>query len=324
MTSLAFALSRSVARLLGRGDEVVVTALDHDANVMPWVEAARDAGAEVRWVDLDPATGTLDLDSLDDALGPRTRVVAFTLASNALGTVTPAEDVVQRIRATDALIVCDGVHLAPHRAIAASMLGADVVLCSAYKFFGPHVGVMFLRGEVADRLHAYKVRPAHDEHPERWENGTKNHEGLAGLVAAVDYIATLGGASGSDLTSGRRVRVLAGMNAIERFEAELTTRFLEGLGRIRDARLYGLGEGHVGERTPTFALSLAGRHPRDVAAHLGRRGVFVWDGNYYALATMERLGLESRGGAVRVGFCHYNTAEEVDRVLEELDHFASS
>jgi cysteine desulfurase family protein (TIGR01976 family) len=322
MTSLAFSLSRSVARVLRAGDEVVVTALDHDANVMPWVEAARDAGAAVRWVDLDPVTGTLDLDSLERTLGPRTRLVAFTLASNALGTVTPAAQIVQRIRATDALIVCDGVHVAPHRAMDVSRLGADVVLCSAYKFFGPHVGVMFLRSDVAEQLHSYKVRPASDDHPDRWENGTKNHEGLAGFAAAVDYIASLAGDVSGGGFGGRRERVIASTSAIERFEGELSTRFIAGLEQIRDASLYGLGEGRVEERTPTFALRLAGHHPRAVAASLGCQGVFVWDGNYYALAAMERLGLEEHGGAVRVGFCHYNTLEEVDRVLEELDRVA--
>jgi cysteine desulfurase family protein (TIGR01976 family) len=318
MTSLAFSLSRSVARTLRSGDEVVVTALDHDANVMPWVEAARDAGAEVLWVDLDPTSGTLDLDSLERALGPRTRLVAFTLASNALGTVTPAARIVERVRATDALILCDGVHLAPHRAIDASRLGADALICSAYKFFGPHVGVMFLRREVADKLHSYKVRPASDDHPDRWENGTKNHEGLAGFAAAVDYVASLAGDPEGSGFDSRRKRVIAGMDAVEHYEAELSARFIAGLERIRHARLYGLGKDGVAERTPTFALRLEGQQPRSVAAALGRRGVFVWDGNYYALALMERLGLEESGGAVRIGFCHYNTLDEVDRVVEAM------
>jgi cysteine desulfurase family protein (TIGR01976 family) len=322
MTSLAFSLSRSVARTLRPGDEVVVTALDHDANVMPWIEAARDGGARVRWVDFDPATGTLDLESLERALGPRTRLVAFTLASNALGTVTPATEIIERIRARDALVVCDGVHVAPHRAMDVSRLGADVVMCSAYKFFGPHVGVMFLRRELADRLHAYKVRPAVDDHPDRWENGTKNHEGLAGFVAAVDYIASLAGEPFMEGADRRRERVVAGMDAVGRFETELSARFLAGLDRIGGARLYGLGEDRIDERTPTFALRVGDSDPRVVASSLGRRGIFVWDGNYYALAAMERLGLEERGGAVRVGFCHYNTVEEVDSVLEELDRIA--
>jgi selenocysteine lyase/cysteine desulfurase len=193
------------------------------------------------------------------------------------------------------------------------------VICSAYKFFGPHVGVMFLRREVADKLHSYKVRPASDDHPDRWENGTKNHEGLAGFAAAVDYVASLAGDPEGSGFDSRRKRVIAGMDAVEHYEAELSARFIAGLERIRHARLYGLGKDGVAERTPTFALRLEGQQPRSVAAALGRRGVFVWDGNYYALAAMERLGLEESGGAVRVGFCHYNTVEEVDRVLEELD-----
>jgi cysteine desulfurase family protein (TIGR01976 family) len=334
MTSLAFALSRSLAPELAPGDGVVVTRLDHDANVAPWVAAAEDAGASVRWVDIDDSDCTLDLGSLDLALSEPTRVVAFTLASNAVGTVTAATEIVHRARRAGALVIADAVHLAPHQSIDARALDVDVLFCSPYKFFGPHMGVMFGRRELLDRLRPYKVRPSHDESPDRWETGTKNHEALSGFVAALDYLASIGQAgdspaSGADIVSavdatrraGRDLRtdLVAGMDAVRRAEAALSTSFLDGLESIPSARLYGIWERtRVDERTPTFALRIGDDHPRWLAEELGRRGIFTWDGNYYALELMKRLGLEESGGALRIGFCHINTIEEIDRVLDEL------
>jgi cysteine desulfurase family protein (TIGR01976 family) len=319
MTTLNFALSRSLARHLGPGDEVVVTVLDHDANVAPWLSTARERGAEVRWVDVDSADCTLDLTSLDTALGPRTRIVAFTLASNSVGTITAAREVVARSRAVGAIVVADAVHYAQHRAIDVRSLGVDVLFCSAYKFFGPHLGLMWARRDHLDAWEPYKVRPAPDKAPERWETGTLNHEGLAGLVAAVGYLADVGRIFGNPPKGDRRSAVVAGMKAIRAYEGRLGERFLEAVSELPEVRLYGISEvERANERTPTFAVRVGGRHPREVAAELGRRGIFVWDGNYYALAIMERLGLEATGGAVRVGFCHYATAEEVDRVIDEL------
>lgn len=323
-TTLALALSRAVARDLGPGDEVVVTLLDHDANVSPWVLAARDRGAAVRWVDLRPDDCTLDLDSLDRAIGPRTRVVAFTLASNAVGTLTPAREIVARAHARGAAAVADGVHLAPHRLIDVAALGADVLFCSAYKFFGPHVGVMFARGEALRRWRPYQVRPAPDEPPGSWETGTLSHEALAGLVGTVEYLAWVGREArpGGD-TRGRPAEIEAAMQAIGVHEAVLTRRFLEGAAGIPGLRIFGISDPRrADQRVPTFAVRLGDASPRALAEELGRRGVFVWDGNYYAIGLMERLGLEETGGAVRVGFCHYNTPEEVDRVLEELADLA--
>ena len=318
MTTLSFALSRAVARTLVPGDEVVVTRLDHDANVSPWLLAAEDTGATVRWVDIRDEDGTLDLDSLDAVLGPRTRVVAFTLASNALGTITPAGDIVRRVRDAGAISVADGVHLAQHRALDASGLGADVVFCSPYKIFGPHLGLAFIQAELLGTWRPYKVRPAHDEGPDRWETGTQNHEGLAGLVAAVEYLAEVGRTFGG-ATGGRRAAVVAGFEAIRSHEASLSDRFLKGIAGISDLRLYGIADaGRVDERTPTFAVRVGDRDPARTAEELGRQGIFVWHGNYYAVEVMERLGLEASGGAVRIGFCHYNTAQEVDRVLAAL------
>lgn len=312
MTTLSMALSRAIARDLGPGDELVVTMLDHDANIAPWLLAAEDTGAMVRWADLREEDCTLDLASLERALGPRTRVVAVTLASNAVGSVTPVEEVVSlvRERAPGAILVGDAVHLAPHRPLDAGPF--DVVFCSPYKFFGPHLGIMAARHELLERLHPYKVRPAPDEAPERWETGTLSHEALAGLTAAVGYLR--------DLVDGvGRPGIVSAMEAIREHEALLSTRFLEGVGRIPGVRLYGIADpARIGERTPTFAIRVGDQHPRDTAGELGRRGVFVWDGNYYAQAVMERLRLEASGGAVRIGFCHYHTEDEVDRVVDEV------
>lgn len=324
-TTLLFQISRSIARTLGPGDEVVVTRLDHDANVRPWVLAAADAGATVRWVDVREEDVTLDQGSFEEALSERTRVVAFTLASNAVGTITPAAELVRlaRERAPAALVVCDGVHLAQHRRIDVRALGADLVAVSPYKVFGPHLGILFGRREVLERLIPYKVRPAPDELPFRFETGTQNHEGMAGWVAAVGYLAEVGRTHGAPAGPSRREAIAAAFRAIEAWERGLAARFLEGARTVPGLRVYGIADPErLAERTPTFAVRLEGRHPAETAAALGERGIFVWDGHYYALELMERLGLQATGGAVRIGFCHYHTPEEVDRVLEELARLA--
>jgi cysteine desulfurase family protein (TIGR01976 family) len=314
-TTLLFAISRSVARTIRPGDEVVVTRLDHDANVRPWVLAAEDAGATVRWVDVSEEDATLDLASFEAVLSERTKVVAFTLASNAVGTITPAAELTRLVHErTPAIVACDGVHLAQHRRIDVRAIGADLVACSPYKIFGPHLGILFGRREVLSSLRPYKVRPADDALPFAFETGTQNHEGFAGWVAAVGYLAGLG------RENGRRAAVAdAFERAIAPWEAGLSERFLDGVRAIASVRLYGIDDtARIAERTPTFAIRVGDQHPAETAKSLAERGVFVWDGNYYALEIMERLGLEASGGAVRIGFCHYNTPDEVDRVLEEL------
>jgi cysteine desulfurase family protein (TIGR01976 family) len=319
-TTLMFALSRSVGRTLRTGDEVVVTRLDHDANIRPWVMAAEDAGASVRWVDILDADVTLDVDGFVDALTDRTRVVAFTLASNAVGTVTPAAELVRVVRehAPGAIVACDGVHIAQHRRIDVRALGADLVVCSPYKIFGPHLGIAFGRRELLASLTPYKVRPASDALPHRFETGTQDHEALAGWVAAVDYLASLG-LAGHD----RRTALADAFDvAIRGWEAELSRRFLEGSRGVEGLVVYGITDpARIDERTPTFAVRLGEQHPFETAKALAERGVYVWDGHYYAIELMERLGLED-GGAVRIGFCHYNTPGEVDRVLETLTDLA--
>jgi cysteine desulfurase family protein (TIGR01976 family) len=315
-TTLLLSVSRSVARTLGPGDEVVVTRLDHDANARPWILAAEDSGASVRWVDVREDDVTLDVGSFEQALTERTKVVAFTLASNAVGTITPAADLARLVhQRTAALVVCDGVHLAQHRRIDVGAIGADLVACSPYKIFGPHLGILYGRRDVLSSLKPYKVRPASDALPHAFETGTMNHEGFAGWVAAVEYLAEL---AGGDLD--RRASLAASFDrAIGPWELELSRRFLEGVRSIPDVRLFGIGEtDRLHERTPTFAVRVGDRHPAETAKALAERGIFVWDGHYYALELMERLGLQETGGAVRIGFCHYNTPGEVDRVLEEL------
>jgi cysteine desulfurase family protein (TIGR01976 family) len=318
-TTLLLHLSRSFARTIGGGDEVVVTRLDHDANVRPWILAARDAGATVRWVDVRVDDVTLDLDSFDAALSERTKLVAFTLASNAVGTMPPARELVRRAKATGAVVALDGVHCAQHRAIGVHALGADIVATSPYKFFGPHMGMAAVGRELLERWAPYKLRPASDANPNRWETGTQNHEGMAGTIAAIEYIADAGRTFGGPGNDSRRTAIEAGFGAFEAHERALAVRFLEGIERIPAVRLIGIADpARAGERTPTFAIRLDDQHPLDSAKGLADRGIFVWDGHYYAIEVFDRLGLLESGGAVRIGFCHYHTPDEVDRVLEAL------
>ncbi|HEY8018904.1 MAG TPA: cysteine desulfurase-like protein [Actinomycetota bacterium] len=323
-TSLLFHVARSLTRALGPDDEVVVTRLDHDANVRPWVLAARDAGATLRWVDIDPDDATLDEASFDAALSERTRLVAFTLASNGVGTITPAARLVRRAKETGALVAVDGVHLAQHRAIDFDELGADLLAVSPYKVFGPHLGMLAARPGILDDLDPYRVRPAQDyPSPERWETGTQNHEAMQGFVAAVDYLAEAGRTYGAPADGSRRAEVRAAFAAFGDHERGLSRRFVDGFARIPGGRLWGIGDpGRLDERTPTFAVRLGDQHPLKTAEALGDRGIFVWDGHYYAMELFERLGLLETGGAVRIGFCHYHTADEVDRVLAALHDLA--
>jgi cysteine desulfurase family protein (TIGR01976 family) len=314
-TTLLFHVSRSFSRTLGPGDEVVVTRLDHDANVRPWVMAAADAGATVRWVDVREGDVTLDMDSFAAALSSRTRLVAFTLASNAVGTIPAAADLVARAKDVGALVAVDGVHLAQHRLLDLHAIGADLLVCSPYKFFGPHLGVLAARRTLLESWTPYKVIPAPDDTPDRWETGTQNHEGLAGLIAAVDYLAGLAGDTGG----ARRERIAASFRAIAAHERMLADRFLEGIASLPSVQLWGIQDrARLDERTPTFAIRVGRESPAETAKELAVRGICVWDGDYYAREIMIRLGLYETGGAVRVGFCHYHTLDEVDRVLEAL------
>jgi cysteine desulfurase family protein (TIGR01976 family) len=299
MTTLNFALTRSLGRDLRAGDEIVVTRLDHDGNVAPWLELAQDLGLVVRHADFDPETGTLDLDDLAAQLSERTRVVAYPWASNALGTITPVQRIAELAREAGALAWVDAVHYAPHGPIDVAAAGADVLICSPYKFFGPHLGLFFGRKDVIDRWRPYKVRPAEDEPVgHRFETGTLSHEALAGTTAAIAYIESLG------------------WDAVRAHERELGQRFLDGL-----PERYGLhGVPTMEGRVPTFSITHPERSPDELAATLGERGIATWPGNFYAVEVMKRLGLPD--GTLRIGFVHYNSDDEVDRVLEALNDLA--
>ena len=317
MTTLTFSVSRALARLLQPGDEVIVTHLDHDANVSPWVLAAEDRGATVRWVDIREEDCTLDLDSFTRQLSSRTQLVAVGLASNAVGTINDVQRIIALAHEAGALVFVDAVQYAPHGPIDVQALGADFLACSAYKFFGPHVGVLYGRLDLLERLQAYKVRPAGNHAPDKFETGTLNHEGIAGTLAAVEYLASLSGLPASEGT--RRQRVLAGLHELETYERGLCGRLLRGLRTLDGIRVFGItDENRLGCRVPTVSFTHRARTPREIATRLGERGIFTWSGHFYALALTTRLGLEPTGGLLRVGLAHYNTAEEVDRLLDEL------
>jgi cysteine desulfurase family protein (TIGR01976 family) len=299
MTTLNFALSRALGRELHAGDEILVTRLDHDSNVAPWLELAHDLELVVRFADLQDEDCTLDLDDLAARLSDRTSVVAFPWASNAVGTITPVARIAELAHEAGALAWVDAVHYAPHGPIDVGAADVDVLVCSPYKFFGPHLGLFYGRREVVERWRPYKVRPSADEPvAHRFETGTLAHEALAGFTAAVDYVESLA------------------WEAIQAHERELGQRFLDGLPD--GYRLHGLPT--MDGRTPTFALTHPRRSPEELATELGKRDIAAWWGNYYALEIMERLELPD--GALRIGFVHYNTLEEVDRVLTALAELA--
>ncbi len=311
MTSLTFALSRAISQTWQEGDEVIVTRLDHDANISPWLRAAADRGVVVRWLDFDVEDCTVMLDQLPDLLNERTRLLAINYASNAVGSITDVARAIELAHATGALVFVDAVHFAPHGLIDVAALDVDFLACSAYKFFGPHTGILYGKRSLLEEVEAYKVRPAPTQPPGKWETGTQSFESLAGVTAAVDYIASIAGASGS-----RREQVVASMAAVKAYEQGLSDRFLAGISAESAISLHGIDAAHG--RCPTFAIGVEGHSPAEVAKFLGKRGIFVWHGHYYAVAVMERLGLLDKGGLVRIGFAHYNSAEEVDRLLAAL------
>jgi cysteine desulfurase family protein (TIGR01976 family) len=321
MTTLAFALSRAVGRELKPGDELIVTRLDHDANVAPWV-ALEERGAAVRFVDIHPEDCTLDMDDLKRQIDKRTRVVAVGYAANAVGTINDVAEVVRLSHRVGALAFIDAVHYAPHGPIDVRALDCDFLACSSYKFFGPHCGVLYGKREHLTRLRPYKVRPASEEIPDRWETGTQNHEGLAGVAAAIDYLAELGRRASPE-ASTHRAQLLAAYGAIRNYERGLAERLISGLLAVPGLTFYGIRDPErFDHRTPTVAIRMEGHTPRQLAEHLGERGIFTWDGNYYALNLTEHLGVEPSGGMLRIGLVHYNTAEEVDRLLKALRELA--
>ena len=326
MTALTFHLARSLAETIQPGDEIVVTALDHDANVAPWADLEA-AGAVIRVVDVDLTDATLDLDSFAQTLSPRTKLVAVTHASNAVGTVPPVAALTRLAHAQGALVFVDAVQYAPHGPIDVQKLDCDFLACSPYKFFGPHAGVLYGKAEHLTRLTPHKVKPSKDAIPYRWELGTLSHESLAGISAAVGYLQSIGERFGGPFRAdyaaqgyaGRRLTLKTAMAAVRAYEQTLSERLLTGLQSLPDVTIYGLTDlNRLDERLPTVALTWPRLSPRETAEHLASFGICVWSGNYYALRLMEALGLEGHGGAVRVGLAHYNTAEEIDRMIAAL------
>jgi cysteine desulfurase family protein (TIGR01976 family) len=310
MTTLTFAVSRALARTWDRNSEVVVTELDHRANVDPWLLAAAERGAAVRWVRVNPETLTLEADDIEREINDRTRLVAVGLASNAVGTVNDVAAIAKRAHGAGALVTVDAVHAAPHIPVDRDAIGADVLTCSAYKFFGPHVGVTAVRRDLLESLDVYKVEPAPDYIPDRLETGTQNHEGIAGAKGAIDFISSLG--HGTSLQD----KLVSGMRAIEEYEADLAERFRAALHEIPEVKLYAAPDGVL--KTPTVAFRVEGHTPREVTERLAQEGFFVADGHFYASTLARKLGIHDKGGWIRAGLAPYNTEEEVEGFIESL------
>ncbi len=327
MSTLTLHIGRSIGATLKPGDEIVVTTLDHEANVSTWRAMAADRGVTVQTVDIDPTDVTLDLEDLESKLGPRTKLVAVGYASNAVGTVNPVREIVARAHEVGALTYVDAVAYAPHGPIDVRGLDTDFLVCSVYKWFGPHLGALYGKADILERLPAYKVLPAHD----RFETGTASYESIAGTLAATDYLRDIGrsygdvaGAPGAAEGSERRRELVAAMIAIADYERGLVTRLIEGLEAIHGITIHGITDRALfASRVPTVSVSIAGVHPRAAAEALGRAGIYTWDGDFYATGLIERLGRAETGGILRIGLVHYNTAAEVDRTLDALTGIAA-
>jgi cysteine desulfurase family protein (TIGR01976 family) len=321
MTTLTFAISRAIGRELGPGDEILLTHLDHDANVSPW-RALEERGVTIRFAEINPDDCTLNLADLTQKISSRTRVVAVGYASNAVGTINDVKEIIRLAHHKGALAYIDAVHYAPHGPIDVRALDCDFLACSTYKFFGPHMGVLYGKREHLQRLQPYKVRANTNAIPNCWEWGTLNHECIAGIAACVDYLADLGRHLDSSVTT-RRAALVAAYRSIQQHERGLAEILLHGLLEIPGLKLYGIADpAEFDRRCPTFAVRIANHTPLELATGLGDRGIFTWDGNYYALNLTERLDVEKDGGFLRIGLAHYNTAEEVARLLRALRDLA--
>lgn len=325
MTTLTLHLSRALSQYWQAGDEIIVTRLDHDANISPWVLAAQDRGVTVRWLDFHVEDCTLRLEDLAELLTSKTRLVAITYASNAVGTITDMPQVVKLAHEAGALVYIDAVHYAPHAPIDVQALDCDFLVCSAYKFFAPHYGILYGKYAHLDSLTAYKVRPSSAVPPGKWETGTQSFEAIAGIRGALNYLAMIGriyaGTPPAQYAhlDGRRLHLKLALHQIQTYEQTISLHFLQGITQIPGIKVYGITDiERLAERTPTFAIHSAKFTPRQLAQRLGEEGIFVWNGHYYAVAVMERLGLLEQGGLVRIGFVHYNTLAEIDTLLQVL------
>ena len=318
MTTLTYAMSRAIGRALKPGDEIVVTRLDHDANVSPWLAMAEDRGVTVRWAEIHDEDCTLDMADLAAKINSKTKLVAAGYASNAVGTINPVKEIVKLTHAVGALAYIDAVHYGPHGLIDVAALDCDFLVCSTYKFFGPHMGVLFGKREHLKRLRPYKVRPNTNAIPNCWEWGTLNHECIAGIAACVEYLAEIGRRARPEVAS-RRAAIEAAYEAIHEHERVLLERMIAGLLKIPGVKIYGITDrARFHQRCATLAVRIANHTPLELAAKLGECGFFTWDGIYYALNLTEHLDVEKSGGFLRIGLVHYNTADEVDRLLLAL------
>ncbi len=326
MTTLTLHISRSIGRLFSEGDEIIVTTMDHDANVSPWLLMARDHGLVVKFLPFNRETYEFDLTELDALLTNRTKLVAFNHASNMTGTINDVKSVVEHAHAIGALVYVDSVQFAPHGVIDVQDLGCDFLVCSPYKFFGPHMGVLWGRESLLLELDPYKVRPASDDLPDRFETGTLSHEGMAGITATIDYFATIGRNQADELYrsrythfNGRRQNLCAALDYLTDYEIPLTRSLIGGLSALPGVKVHGITNPNaMNSRVPTVSFTAEGHHPRDIAVALGKKGIQVWDGHNYAVEPVNHLGLMESGGVVRVGLAHYNTIEEVNLAVEAI------
>ena len=329
MTTLTLHISRSLARNLKEGDNILVTRLDHDANIAPWMLVAEDKGCNLIWVDIDVEAGTLDLDDFARALESKPKIAAFGYASNLLGTVNPVKKLTKMAHDVGALVYIDAVQYAPHGPIDVQDIGCEFLVCSPYKFFGPHAGALYGRYDLLDELKAYKVRPASDELPYKFETGTQNHEGIAGVLGALEYFEWLGNRFGGEQAdawkdaglSGRRLILKQAMSVMQEYESELSRALIQAIESVPGTRIHGVTDlDHLNERVPTVSFTLEGRRPDEVAEEIGKENIYVWNGHNYALAIVERMGLLEAGGMIRVGPVHYNTLDEIERFKEALSN----
>ncbi len=328
MTTLTLNISRSLARNLQAGDNILVTRMDHDANISPWMLIAEDKGCNLLWVDIDVEDGTLDLDSFAQALEKKPKIAAFGYASNLLGTVNPVKKLTKMAHDAGALVYVDAVQYAPHGPIDVRDIGCDFLACSSYKFFGPHAGALYGKFDLLNELKAYKVRPASDELPYKFETGTQNHEGIAGVLGALEYLEWLGTQFGADHASawgeagfsGRRLNLKKGMSAMQAYESELSKKLIGIVESVKGTRIYGVTDlKRLDERVPTVSFTVQGKDPEQIAKAIGDENIYVWNGHNYALAVVERLGLLEAGGMIRVGPVHYNTLDELTKFGEVLE-----
>jgi cysteine desulfurase family protein (TIGR01976 family) len=318
MTTLTMHMSRCLGRTFQRGDEIILSRMDHDANVAPWLLMAEDLGLVVRWMDFDPETFEFAEDALSRVLTDRTRLVAFGYASNCTGTINEVKQFCGQARAAGALSYVDAVQFAPHGLVDVQALGCDFLVSSAYKWFGPHMGILWGREALLQETFGYKVRPAGDDLPGKFETGTLSHEGMAGCLGAVEYLASLG-QGGS-----RRMQITSAWSAMETHEQSLTQRLIDGIKPVKGLRIRGISSANAAHRrVPTVSFTVEGVEPAKLARHFADENIFVWSGHNYAIEPISRMGLLDRGGVLRVGLAHYNTAQEVDHFIASLNRALS-